>query len=152
MNKILSGIIISSLLSSSLFSEEIKIDDTYETFLTKTKKIELNENSYSEEVFFGEYSKWTGNSGFQEIMGRNLANGLGSGNPLGLGIGLIYGSIEASYKTATANSKYILIKDYTNEKGEKTRIISFICSKSFNDENVIKSFLNQQILKSIKGV
>lgn len=158
------------ILVSSLWSEEIKIDDVYEVYISKTKNIDLVGAS-KQEVYFGEYSQYIEKNS-EELKtiatgaGKGLASGagttanavtnsvgnatgkaVGQGLGMGLGIGLVMGIGEAVYNKATENEVFILVNDYTNQKGEKTRISSLIYFKSFEDTVVIKNFLEQEINK-----
>ncbi len=159
------------ILVSSLFSEEIKIDDVYEVYINKTVDIDIKGAS-KEEVFFGKDEDWyeKQSADLKSSMGQNVASGavtglsttataisksvvnasaqaLGQGLGMGLAIGVVFGAIEATHKVVTANEVYILVNDYTNNQGQKTRVIAFYCAVDFDEEDVVKAFLEQEIIK-----
>ena len=158
------------ILVSSLWSEEIKIDDVYEIYITKTTNIEMTGVS-KEKVFFGRYDDLIKKQAEElKTIGKNLGNGatsglstasngvansmgnasgkaLGQGLGMGLGIGLVYGLIDVGAQAAMKDEVFILVNDYTNSRGEKTRIFGFYCANNFDEEKVINSFLEQEINK-----
>lgn len=165
------------ILVSSLWSEEIKIDDIYEVYISKTVDIDISKAT-REEIYFGEYSAYVEKTTkeLQDTMIKNVGNGavsglsavansttnnvangmgksLGQGLGMGLGIGLVMGVIDIGVQKAIANEVYILIYDYTNEKGEKTRVSAFYVAEDFDDEPIVKTYLEEQINKKymIKG-
>lgn len=165
------------ILISSLWSEEIKIDDeSVEVYITKTSNIEMI-NLSKEKIFFGRYDDWikkqaeelktvgknlgngavsglsTASNGVANSMGNATGKALGQGLGMGLGIGLVIGMIDVGRQAAMKDEVFILVNDYTNTKGEKTRIFGFYCANSFDEETVVNSFLEQEINKKygIKG-
>lgn len=158
------------ILVSSLWSEEIKIDDIYEVYISKTKNIDLVGSS-KKEVYFGKYVDYLQKKSDElKTMGKNLGNGaisglstasngaansvgnatgkaVGQGLGMGLGIGLVYGLAELTYNKATEDEIYVLVNDYENSKGEKTRISALLIANSFKNEPVVKEFLLQEISK-----
>jgi hypothetical protein len=159
------------ILVSSLWSEEIKIDDVYEVYINKTVDIDIKGAS-KEEVFFGKDEDWyeKQSSDLKASMGQGLGSGavaglsttanavsnsvvnasgqaVGQGLGMGLGIGLVYGAIGLGFQAATANEIYVLVNDYTNNQGAKTRVIAYYYAVDFDDENVVKAFLEQEINK-----
>jgi hypothetical protein len=168
---------VSAILSSSLFSEEIKIDDIYEVYISKSTKIDLT-NIKKDEVYFGRYEEYlkkvnednkekiakqigngatTGLSAVSNSVSNNVANSatknMGQGLGMGLAIGAVYGLGEYFYNKATETEVFILVNDYTNDKNEKTRIVALYGAEDFDDEPIVKNFLNQEIEKkyNIKG-
>lgn len=165
------------ILISSLWSEEIKIDDIYEVYISKTVDIDISKAT-REEIYFGEYSKYVEKTTkeFQDTMLKNVGNGavsglstvansttnslangmgksLGQGLGMGLGIGAVIGVIGIVREQIIANEVYILIYDYTNENGQKTRVSALYLAEDFDDEPIVKSYLEEQINKkyTIKG-
>lgn len=163
------------ILISSLWSEEIKIDDIYEVFVSKTKNVDFSKGiKSSNEVYFGKYDDYMKQKSdelkaLSQSVGNGATTGLGSaangasnsalnatgkavGQNLGVGvgIGLVVGLVDVAYKASTEDERFILVKDFENINGEKTRISALIVANSFKDENVIKQFLLQEIEKKYK--
>jgi hypothetical protein len=160
-----------------LWSEEIKIDDVYEVYINKTVDIDIKGAS-KEEVFFGKDKDWyeKQSSDLKASMGQGVGSGavaglsttanavsnsvvnasgqaIGQGLGMGLGIGVVFGAALAVGNVITENEVYILVNDYTNNQGLKTRVIAFYCAVDFDEENVVKAFLEQEIIKkyAVKG-
>ena len=155
------------LLISSLFGKEDF--GIFESYVSKTRVIDFK-NSSSEEVFFGKYDKYQ--EGMKEFVKNNLLNGLSSGAStaanavsnsavnasgqalgqalgqglgLGLGIGVVFAGIGLTYGKLTENDTFILIKDYTDNAGNKSRVSALFIAKSYSNEENIKSFLQDNI-------
>lgn len=165
-------VFVSFIFVSFASAEEIKIDDIYEIFISKTRNISFDNGvKNSNEVFFGKYNDYM-NQKSEEL--KTLGQGVGSGATAGLGsaangasnsalnatgkavgqnlgvgvgIGLVVGLVDVVYKASTEDERYILVKDYENVKGEKTRVSALIVCNSEKNETLIKSFLLQEIEK-----
>lgn len=173
MKKILISLTIASLLTTSLFSETIKengkIDELHQVFVNKTRNIDLT-NSTKEFIFFGtlkdlqkeydEIQKEIKNQGLDGAI-RGLENSTSSiakgflksaGQNMGLnmGIGLIYGALDPFVMSLYDDEQYILIYDFANQKGEKTRVSALFVASDFDDESVIKEYLEEKINNEVK--
>jgi len=164
---------ILSLATTLLLSEETK--PTYEIYFSKTKNIEITKESKKTEVFFGEFLDFkekqsedlktiaqgagagvvSGLSTATNAISNSVANASGQalaqGAGMGLGIGLVYGGIGLGYFKYKENQyhKFILVNDYENEKGEKTRVLTYFKSDDLKDEKVIKNLLIEETNKNL---
>lgn len=170
---ILSIALASLLLSTNMFSKTFEanntIDETHQVFVSKTRNISLT-NSKKEFVYFGTFKELKeeyanaqklvlekGLDGALKGMEHSTnaiakgfldsaAKGIGAGIAFGIVLGLADPYVMALY----ADEEYILVYDYTNDKGEKTRISGLIISNGFDDEEVIKEYLTKKINEEVK--
>ena len=168
MKKTILSIIAAAVLSTSLAAQTYKennvIDEVHQVFVSKTKNIPLN-NATKEFIFFGtmedlqeiyvntqktirekgldgalkglEHSTNAIAKGFLE----SAAKGIGAGIAFGIVLGLADPYIMAMY----ADEEYVLIYDYTTPSGEKTRINAVFVASDFDNEDVIKKYLEDKI-------
>jgi transketolase len=163
--------ILLSLTTTLLLADE---KPSYEIYFSKTKNIELKEAKKTE-VFFGEFNDFKEKQSEEiKTLAKNLGNGLssglsatanavsksavnssgqalGQGSIMGLGIGLFYAGLEVGYNKYKENqyNTFILVNDYENEQGEKSRVLTFFKSDNLKDEKVIKDLLIEETNKNI---
>lgn len=168
MKKIVGCLVSLSLLLSA---EETS---KFQVYFSKTKNIELKDSKKTE-VFFGKYNDFLEKNSqdmenLAKSMGGGLVSGLGTsasyisssasnvsgnaigqGSIMGLGIGLVYGAIGMGYTAYKKNeyTKYILVNDFENSKGEKTRVLTYFKSDELSDEKQIKTILETEEAKGI---
>lgn len=173
MKKILTSLAIASLLTTGLFSQTFKenkiIDETHQVFINKTRNISL-ENSTKEFIYFGTLKDL--NKEYAEIQKSIIEKGLdgtirgienstssiakgflenaGKGIGLNMGIGLVIGLLDPYVMSLHADEQYILIYDFTNSRGEKTRANALFVASSFDDKEIIRKYLENKIIEEVK--
>lgn len=160
MKKILTSLI----LTSSLLLSSTNIEDTHQTFITFTKKIDTT-NITKEFVYFGTKKDLldTYNDTYKNISEKGVDRALGAlsgqaegiakgfyktgGKALTAGLltGVVIGLADPFIMGAYSDEEYILIYDITNQSGEKTRVQALFVASDFDDEDTIKKYLEEKI-------
>lgn len=172
MKKILTSIAITSILATNLFSETIqeneKIDELHQVFINKTRNIDLT-NSNKEFIYFGtlkdlqkeykEIQKQIAEKGFDgaikglqnssSAIAKGFLKSAGQSLGMGVGIGILYGALDPYIMSLYEDEQYILIYDFSNQNGEKTRISALFVASDFNNEETIKQYLENKINEGI---
>lgn len=165
---ILTTLLTASLLTTNMFSKTIEanntIDEIHQVFVTKTNKMNLA-GAKKEFVFFGKYDdlKATyadikksitekglegaikGLEGSSNAIAKGFFESAGRGLGAGVGIGIIIGLANPFVMSLYADEQYILIYDFTSPNGDKVRVNALFAASDFDDEEVIKEYLENKI-------
>lgn len=172
MRKILTSIAITSILATNLFSEIIQknenITEIHQVFVNQTRNIDLN-NSTKEFIYFGtlkdlekeykEIQKQIAEKGLDgalkglqnssSAIAKGFFKSAGQSLGMGIGIGMLYGALDPYVMSLYEDEQYILIYDFSNQNGEKTRISALFVARNFDKEETIKQYLENKINEGI---
>lgn len=173
MKKILTSLAIASLLTTGLFSQTFKenkiIDETHQVFINKTRNISL-ENSTKEFIYFGtlkdlnkeyaEIQKSIKNYGVDgairglenstSAVAKGFLKSAGQNFGMNMGIGMIYGALDPFVMSMYSDEQYILVYDYKNQSGDKSRVSALFIASNFDNKEVIKDYLENKINTEVK--
>jgi hypothetical protein len=172
LKKILTSLALATLLTTNLFSETLKenktIDEIHQVFITNTNKIDLT-NSKKEFIFFGtikelqnEYTniqKSIAERGLDSTikalehsknsLAKSFLEGASKNLGAGMAFGVLLGLAEPYIMSAYADEQFVLIYDFTNSQGQKTRIKGTFVASNFDDEETIKTYLENKIMNEV---
>lgn len=152
------------IAQAEFFEKNETIPEFHQVTVTTTKNIDLSGSLKKDFVFFGtisDYSKFLDNLMKQSALsgasgalngingaGSGISNGIMNGGLQGVvgyaGIGAVMGITFAIIDNIKEDYKFIYIYDITNNNGQKTRKIVLFVANNFNDEFVIKQYLENK--------
>lgn len=154
---------ISTNLNAATYKPNEVIDDDYQVFISKTQEVNFK-NAKQELVFFGDRFKFSENA--KKLQKLKEKNGVDDkfyalteseisptkkyvGKALGaistLGASLIVEALNPYVTKLKADKLYMLIYDYTDKSGKKSRVTAMFIADGFDDKKVIRTYLDNEI-------
>lgn len=133
---------ISTIANAEFIQKNEVIPEFHQVLVSKTRHIDLSGEVKKEFVFFGDRESWA----VQYDKTKSVA---AKGGLIALSF-FVGGMSAQAWNEMLNNNQYILMYDIENTKKEKTRIIAIFSANDFDDEEVIKSYLDEKIQKEIK--
>lgn len=156
LNGCMALLLINATLNAATYKPNEVIDDDYQVFISKTREIDFK-NAKQELIFYGDQYEFRDK--LETIQKDIAAKGMNSSSATSAkeiiapilytistaGAGLVILSISPFVNRLQSDVMYILIYDYTSISGEKSRVTGWFVADDFDDAEVIKTYLDNEI-------
>lgn len=132
-----------SIIANAEFIEKNEvIPEFHQVLVSKTRHVDLSGELKKEFIFFGDRESWAVQ--YDKTKSVAVKGGL-------IALSFFVGGMSAeAWNEILNNNQYILMYDVENTKKEKTRIIAVFSANDFDDEDIIKNYLDEKIKKEIR--
>lgn len=128
--------------NADIIEKNEQIPETHQVVISKTVNIDLSNVLKKDLIFFGDRESWA-------VEYDKSKSGLAKTGLVALSF-LAGGMSAQGWSEMLNTNQYLMIYDLENNKNEKTRVFAMFVANKFDDESIIKNYLDKAIEKEIK--